>query len=223
MNEIVPEIERCINNMEVHLNSARRLIESSMVEDGGYNIDIYFEKVDVKRCEGSSISLLRHLLKIKYSDDFYFNYDNDISHWKNEINGFQSEIIRFSKDKKAEGKINTNCIKEVNNNMQELYKKCITRYYDDCNDNRHLLTYAEFIPEECPYTFEDLLYKDIDELLNMLPDIEKQDRSGTQVERMGEGGTHDNVTHNVTFNCDVYHSPIIDAIANDLLKQNKEE
>ena len=64
------------------------------------------------------------------------------------------------------------------------------------------------------------------------------DRSGAQVERavlladcwpkgiseaaildMGEGGTHDNVTYNVTFNCVVYRSPIINAIANDLLKQ----
>lgn len=64
------------------------------------------------------------------------------------------------------------------------------------------------------------------------------DRSGAQVERavmladcyptgidegavlnMPEGGTHDNVTYNVTFNCVVYRSPIITAIANDLLKQ----
>lgn len=64
------------------------------------------------------------------------------------------------------------------------------------------------------------------------------DRSGAQVERavmladcfptgiaqapildMAEGGVHDNVTYEVTFNCVVYRSPIITAIANDLLKQ----
>lgn len=64
------------------------------------------------------------------------------------------------------------------------------------------------------------------------------DRSGAQVERavmladcwpkgidqapildMQEGGVHDNVAYNVTFNCTVYRSPIITAIANDLLKQ----
>ena len=64
------------------------------------------------------------------------------------------------------------------------------------------------------------------------------DRSGAQVERavmladcypeginqgaildMAQGGTHDNVTYDVTFNCVVYRSPIITAIANDLLKQ----
>lgn len=64
------------------------------------------------------------------------------------------------------------------------------------------------------------------------------DRSGSQVERavlladcyptgiqqgqvlnMNEGGTHDNVTYEVTFNCEVYRSPIITSIANDLLKQ----
>lgn len=64
------------------------------------------------------------------------------------------------------------------------------------------------------------------------------DRSGAQVERavmladcypeginqgaildMAQGGTHDNVTYDVTFNCVVYRSPIINAIANDLLKQ----
>lgn len=64
------------------------------------------------------------------------------------------------------------------------------------------------------------------------------DRSGAQVERavlladmypkgieqgpildMEAGGDHDNVTYNITFNCVVYRSPIITAIANDLLKQ----
>ena len=64
------------------------------------------------------------------------------------------------------------------------------------------------------------------------------DRSGAQVERavmladcyptgieqgnvlnMDAGGTHDNVTYTVNFNCIVYRSPIITAIANDLLKQ----
>lgn len=64
------------------------------------------------------------------------------------------------------------------------------------------------------------------------------DRSGAQVERavlladcyptniqqqqvldMGQGGTHDNVTYDLTFNCVVYRSPIITSIANDLLKQ----
>lgn len=64
------------------------------------------------------------------------------------------------------------------------------------------------------------------------------DRSGAQVERavlladcwpkainqgaildMSAGGSHDNVTYDVTFNCVMYRSPIINAIANDLLKQ----
>lgn len=64
------------------------------------------------------------------------------------------------------------------------------------------------------------------------------DRSGAQVERavmladcypkgiqqgnlldMQAGASHDNVTYDVTFNCAVYRSPIITAIANDLLKQ----
>jgi hypothetical protein len=64
------------------------------------------------------------------------------------------------------------------------------------------------------------------------------DRSGAQVERavmladcyptginqsaildMASGGAHDNVTYDVQFNCVVYRSPIITAIANDLLKQ----
>lgn len=64
------------------------------------------------------------------------------------------------------------------------------------------------------------------------------DRSGAQVERalllsdcyptninssnalnMDAGGNHDNVTYDITFNCVVYQSAIINAIANDLLKQ----
>lgn len=63
------------------------------------------------------------------------------------------------------------------------------------------------------------------------------DRSGAQVERAVllagayptgiqqnnvldmTGGQHDNVTYDLQFNCTVYRSPIINAIANDLLKQ----
>lgn len=64
------------------------------------------------------------------------------------------------------------------------------------------------------------------------------DRSGAQVERavmladmyplgisqsavldMAAGGTHDNVTYDIQFNCVVYRSVIINAIADDLLKQ----
>lgn len=63
------------------------------------------------------------------------------------------------------------------------------------------------------------------------------DRSGSQVQRavlladcyptgIDQGkvldmttGEHDNVTYDITFNCVVYRSPIITAIANDLLKQ----
>ena len=64
------------------------------------------------------------------------------------------------------------------------------------------------------------------------------DRSGAQVERavlladcypkgiaqgnvlnMEAGGNHDNVTYDVTFNCVMYRSPIITAIAQDLLRQ----
>lgn len=63
------------------------------------------------------------------------------------------------------------------------------------------------------------------------------DRSGAQVQRAVlladcyptgiqqsqvldyQAGQHDNVTYDITFNCVVYRSPIITAIANDLLKQ----
>ena len=64
------------------------------------------------------------------------------------------------------------------------------------------------------------------------------DRSGAQVERavllsdcypkgiqqnnaldMQTGGVHDNVTYDITFNCIMYRSPIITALANDLLTQ----
>lgn len=64
------------------------------------------------------------------------------------------------------------------------------------------------------------------------------DRTGSQVERavlladcypkginygnimnMSDGAAHDNVTYDIAFNCVVYRSPIITAIANDLLKQ----
>lgn len=53
----------------------------------------------------------------------------------------------------------------------------------------------------------------------MLADVYPKGISQSRILDMDAGGNHDNVTYDVQFNCVVYRSPIITAIANDLLKQ----
>lgn len=53
----------------------------------------------------------------------------------------------------------------------------------------------------------------------MLADVYPTSISQGEVFNMEAGGTHDNITYDITFNCVVYRSPIITSIANDLLKQ----
>lgn len=53
----------------------------------------------------------------------------------------------------------------------------------------------------------------------MLPDCYPTGIDEGQILNMDGAGNHDIVQYNITFNCVVYRSPIITAIANDLLKQ----
>lgn len=72
---------------------------------------------------------------------------------------------------------------------------------------------AEFI-----YVLHDRTGSQVERAL-FLADCYPKGISQSEVMNMPEGGTHNNVAYTLTFNCVVYRSPIITAIANDLLKQ----
>ena len=53
----------------------------------------------------------------------------------------------------------------------------------------------------------------------MLADVYPKNIEQSKFLNMDDPSTHDNIYYDITFNCVVYRSPIITAIANDLLKQ----
>jgi hypothetical protein len=71
---------------------------------------------------------------------------------------------------------------------------------------------------ECIYVMHDRSGAQVERAV-LLADMYPKAISQSKILDMGEGGSHDNVTYDIAFNCVVYRSPIITAIANDLLKQ----
>jgi hypothetical protein len=71
---------------------------------------------------------------------------------------------------------------------------------------------------ECIYVMHDRAGAQVERAV-LLADMYPKSISQAKILDMGEGGGHDIVTYDIAFNVEVYRSPIITAIANDLLKQ----
>lgn len=71
---------------------------------------------------------------------------------------------------------------------------------------------------ECIYVFHDRSGAQVNRAV-MLADMYPMGISQSAALDMPAGASHDNITYEIQFNCVVYRSPIITAIANDLLKQ----
>lgn len=93
------------------------------------------------------------------------------------------------------------------------------RLYTDNKDNPYGIEFneanhtAEFI-----YVLHDRTGSQVERAV-LLADCYPTSISQGDVLNMAAGGTHDNVAYTLQFNCVMYRSPIITAIANDLLKQ----
>ena len=97
-----------------------------------------------------------------------------------------------------------------NGNHKRLYK--VSGQTDDGIDFNEAMHTCEFI-----YVIHDRSGAQVERAV-MLADCYPTGIAQSPVMDM-QAGQHDNVTYDVTFNCVVYRSPIITAIANDLLKQ----
>ena len=68
------------------------------------------------------------------------------------------------KDKKRD----TNLINTINNILDNIYGIGVAYYKDDAKKYPDLVDGLELIPEECPWTLEELLDESIDHLLDKL-------------------------------------------------------
>ena len=129
---------------------------------------LYIESVhtETKKCGSRLARMMEHILKLAYCDDY-----NEILRngriWKNDAIKQREEVRNLVqwKNKYQE----TNIINNINDLLSETYERAIRYYNIAMKDNHSLALYEERIPLICIWKLEDLLDKEIIDLVEMLP------------------------------------------------------
>lgn len=125
-----------------------------------FNEEVYLENADIKD-KGYSllVVLLEHVLKIKFSSG-----NTTRHHWIAEVIGFRDQLTKITLYDERRKK--TNAINYLRNNMQDAYDDGIDKYKKAAEDSISLHNALPLIPEKCPWTFDNVMSLDIDELLD---------------------------------------------------------
>ena len=130
--------------------------------------EVFLEtKQDEKKGYAYLSRMIEHLLKIKYCSN-----DRNYDHWRGEINGFRVKAIDITGWKSKRNR-DTNLVKYLTNNIDDIYEVAVAYYKDDARLYADLTQGLEYIPEECPWTLEELMDDTIDEILKKLPGMEE--------------------------------------------------
>lgn len=107
--------------------------------------------------------IIEHLLKLKYctNDRNHKVWINSIETHRGTLYGYVQWLTR---------KPVTRLIKYIEENLEESYITGINLYVRAAKKYPDLKDGLSKIPEECPWNLEELMDKDIDELLNILND-----------------------------------------------------
>ena len=129
---------------------------------------LYIESVhsNSNKCGSKLARMMEHILKLAYCDDY-----NEIVRngriWKNDaIKQRDSviDIIRWRMNRQE-----TSIINNIIEDLGTWYERALKYYNTAMKDNHSLMLYEERIPLICIWTLEDLLDKEIVDLVEMLP------------------------------------------------------
>lgn len=129
---------------------------------------LYIESVhtETKKCGSRLARMMEHILKLAYCDDY-----NEILRngriWKNDAIKQREEVRNLVQWKNKHQE--TNIINNINDLLSETYERAIRYYNIAMKDNHSLVLYEERIPLICIWKLEDLLDKEIIDLVEMLP------------------------------------------------------
>ena len=129
--------------------------------------ELYIESVrsDVRNLGSRLERMIEHLLKLGYCSN-----QNDLNRnarqWKISIDKQRKNL--YSSLDWGQQKRQTNIIRGIENRLKIIYDNAIHGYFVAMEDNPSLDQNKELIPEECPWTFEDLMDLKIIELVEML-------------------------------------------------------
>ena len=160
--EILNRIDRLNDELRKIKNAVICIQEGKDVTES-FDEEVYTEDSDAFVIASSNLSrMMEHLLKLKYSTSTRF-----IRKWINEI---ETGFRRIVQDRSGwyTKKSKTNVIKDLREGIQDIYDYGITFYIKDAKKFDNLKDGIKLIPKECPWTLDELMELDIDELLEKL-------------------------------------------------------
>lgn len=160
--EILNRIDRLNDELRKIKNAVICIQEGKDVTES-FDEEVYTEDSDAFVIASSNLSrMMEHLLKLKYSTSTRF-----IRKWTNEI---ETGFRRIVQDRSGwyTKKSKTNVIKDLREGIQDIYDYGITFYIKDAKKFDNLKDGIKLIPKECPWTLDELMELDIDELLKKL-------------------------------------------------------
>ena len=173
MEQLPRELEEKLDKMEEYLSRFGRAIKC--VRDGE-PFDEAFDEVfledaaDEKKVVGKISRAMSHLLKLGYcNSDVAFR--NNKRAWIQDFHYPRNEVLELLVLKKQR----KNLTKYANKNIHRMYKGAISFYdlaakeYDDLKEGR------KWIPEQCPWTFNELISQGPKDLVFMLPNHLRKD------------------------------------------------
>ena len=129
---------------------------------------LYIESVhtETKKCGSKLARMMEHVLKLAYCDDY-----NEIIRngriWKNDAIKQREDVRNLVQWKNKHQE--TNIINNIIDRLSETYERALRYYNIAMKDDHSLMLYEERIPLICIWTLEDLLDKEIVDLVEMLP------------------------------------------------------
>ena len=163
------------NKALLHLQSiVERVVQiTELMQQGDIEIakiemnELYMESVnsDVRTFGSMVVQIIEHLLKLAYCDN-YHDVERDASGWEVSINKQRNDIIDGTNWRMDDQE--SNILRAVNHNMPAHYIKGVRRYNKSINRNISLRENSKLIPQECPWNIDDLLDKEIVDLVEML-------------------------------------------------------
>ena len=153
--------------------SERLTMIAIMLQEGNVEMaksdldDLYMEAVEssVERNENKLIRMMEHVLKLAYCDSYHY-MKRDACGWKASVTSHRDAIktnVRWVQNKRK-----INVIHSIENQLQDMYISAMVYYRSASEENPTLQENMKFIPEECPWTLEDLMDLKTIDLVKML-------------------------------------------------------
>ena len=141
-------------------------MKECIIESLGYNPFESFEesiRSDYREINKYLETAMFHILK------FYFSTNDDPKYqWLKTI---ERSLENFRDGISINNKLNRNILKMLEKTFLNTYLESYKDYQQSAKIYTDLLYNIDNIPIKCPWTLEDFLYKDIDELLEILGDV----------------------------------------------------